>query len=430
MLALVGLDRVRRVAGRAVASVASSVGLVVLATAVAVFDRYTPTPGMYALLPTVGALLLIAFAAEGTWAHRLLTTRWLVGVGLVSYSAYLWHQPLFAFARLRTTHEPGPIVFGLLAALSLALAYLTWRFVEMPFRRATVVPRRMLAGSVVAGFALLLLGVAGSEATGGFRSRIPAEDLSLAAVADTVAQERYALARFVDLNRDFEEQTPARVNVLVVGDSYAQDFVNAMHESGNDQGAQVRTYYFRPECQIYVGRDDVSEHIEPQFRSTCEESRAAETLRRRVADADVVILAASWRAWAVERLGATIGQLGAGVGPKTYVVGPKRVGDINIRELLELPREARVRQRQPVSQRVVEMDRLIAQSIPQGHYVSMQKAVCGFGENCALFTPDGDLISFDGTHLTRLGAKFAGHRLFAEPPLAGLVQRIGQSREM
>ncbi len=57
------------------------------------------------------------------------------GIGLISYSAYLWHQPLFAFARLRSITEPGPLVMAALIVLTLILAWATWAFVEQPFRK-------------------------------------------------------------------------------------------------------------------------------------------------------------------------------------------------------------------------------------------------------------------------------------------------------
>ncbi len=55
-----------------------------------------------------------------------------VGIGLISYSAYLWHQPLFAFARIRSLDPPSLGLMLALSVLSLGLAYLSWRFVERP----------------------------------------------------------------------------------------------------------------------------------------------------------------------------------------------------------------------------------------------------------------------------------------------------------
>jgi peptidoglycan/LPS O-acetylase OafA/YrhL len=79
---------------------------------------------------------VILFATPQTLTGRLLSLKPVVGIGLVSYSAYLWHQPVLVFARLSDflLDWPEGIVKVLLCSLTLALAYPSWRFVERPFR--------------------------------------------------------------------------------------------------------------------------------------------------------------------------------------------------------------------------------------------------------------------------------------------------------
>ena len=76
-----------------------------------------------------------------------------MAIGLASYSAYLWHQPLFAFARIRSVNEPSTLLFGTLCVLTIALAYLSWKFVETPFRDKKKISRQTIAvaSAVTAG---------------------------------------------------------------------------------------------------------------------------------------------------------------------------------------------------------------------------------------------------------------------------------------
>lgn len=132
----------------------SLVGLGLITYGVLALSKETAFPGLSALIPTVGAGLLILFASPETLVGRFLMNRVLVGVGLVSYSAYLWHHPLLAFARHRSLTEPNEVVVISLVGLTFALAYLTWRYVEMPFRRKEIVPtsrlwRYALASAIV-----------------------------------------------------------------------------------------------------------------------------------------------------------------------------------------------------------------------------------------------------------------------------------------
>ncbi len=67
-----------------------------------------------------------------------------MGIGLISYSAYLWHQPVFAFARIGTPDELTPLSYFALIAVAFGLASLSWKFVESPFRNRRVMPIRAM----------------------------------------------------------------------------------------------------------------------------------------------------------------------------------------------------------------------------------------------------------------------------------------------
>lgn len=139
-------------AGRS-ASWLAAMGLVLVGAAIVRFDRHTPHPGVYTLVPTLGAALLIRYASPANPVGRLLGGRLPVGIGLLSYSAYLIHQPLFAFARLmHGAALPLPFALGL-ALLVLPLAYLSWRFIETP-GRTLALPRRQVFKNALAGLVL------------------------------------------------------------------------------------------------------------------------------------------------------------------------------------------------------------------------------------------------------------------------------------
>ncbi|MEB4593017.1 acyltransferase [Candidatus Thiothrix sp. Deng01] len=144
--------------GRA-AQAASLAGLLLLGYAVLFFDAGVPFPSLYALVPVAGSVLLILFASASTWVGQMLGNRVLVGVGLISYSAYLWHQPVFVFARMQSLDELGVGVMAGLSLLSLLLAWFSWRWVEKPFRdRRRFTRQQIFTGAMIGSLLFLAIG--------------------------------------------------------------------------------------------------------------------------------------------------------------------------------------------------------------------------------------------------------------------------------
>jgi peptidoglycan/LPS O-acetylase OafA/YrhL/lysophospholipase L1-like esterase len=142
------------------AQTASAAGLGLIVAAVFVYDDATPFPGVWALAPVLGAAGVIAFARPWTIVARALSWAPVVGLGLISYSAYLWHQPLFAFARRRLYDHALTALDDLcIIALTAVLAWLSWRFVERPFRNRQGFSRsQVFAGAAAMGASLIALG--------------------------------------------------------------------------------------------------------------------------------------------------------------------------------------------------------------------------------------------------------------------------------
>jgi peptidoglycan/LPS O-acetylase OafA/YrhL len=170
--------------GRWSAEAGAAVGLALVVYAVFGFDRQTPVPGVHALVPTLGAGLVILFADARTAVGRLLGARLPVGIGLISYSAYLWHQPFFAFTRHATAEPPSAWLMGGVTLAVFYVAVLSWACVEKPFREKFV-PRRPTTYAV-AGFAsaaFIAIGAAVHHADG-FPGRVTGSQRDVLAYAE------------------------------------------------------------------------------------------------------------------------------------------------------------------------------------------------------------------------------------------------------
>jgi peptidoglycan/LPS O-acetylase OafA/YrhL len=203
---------------------AAFTGLAMIIGAVILFDKSTLFPGINALIPTIGTGLLIIFATQETLVGKFLQQRWLVGIGLVSYSAYLWHQPLFAFARYESIETLSTAMAFGLGLGSFALAYTSWRFVEQPFRNRTKYSSRIIFKFSAAGtIALLVLGIGGHFSNGlhSMSADIDATELTARMRENRglseICEDKFTLAD--------ECRTADEPEILVWGDSYAMQII-------------------------------------------------------------------------------------------------------------------------------------------------------------------------------------------------------------
>lgn len=135
-------------------NVLSGLGLVAIVFSIVAYDKSTPFPSVYALLPIGGVVLLLLFADQRTVAAKILSLKLFIGIGLISYSVYLWHQPILAFYRVYTLSSPGYVHLAGLIALTFVLAYLSYKFVETPFRNKRRFNRNAIFAISLAGIGL------------------------------------------------------------------------------------------------------------------------------------------------------------------------------------------------------------------------------------------------------------------------------------
>jgi peptidoglycan/LPS O-acetylase OafA/YrhL len=206
---------------------ASFVGLMLILYAVFFFGS-TPFPSLYALMPTIGAALIIAYATANTIVGQLLSNNMFVGVGLISYSAYLWHQPLFVFARHKSMTEPSVFLMTILVITTLMLAYVSWRFVETPFRNKQRFNRKQifLLGALLSTL-FVAFGLLG-KFTNGYESRLSEDQRKINSFEDYDFKGEYkyhdCFLTDEQSHTEFKDICRADANtqsVLLWGDSYA-----------------------------------------------------------------------------------------------------------------------------------------------------------------------------------------------------------------
>ena len=202
---------------------------------------------------------------------------------------------------------------------------------------------------------------------------------------------RFNGASFVD---------PEKMNVLVLGDSFARDFINAGLENGYFAQSELSYYGSQPFC--LAGAEDLEDG-----------------LRERIKQADYVVIGLKefiGSCWKTDF--AIFQQLGA----KNFIVlGPKNFG-WNMNAMMRLPVEGRPSYRVSVLKDVLDRDAELKEMIPASMYVSILEMISDAPGQVPVFTEDGKVISQDRIHLTKAGARFVGKKIFEHPLLAPLRQ--------
>lgn len=217
-----------RCAPRILAEILSVIGILLIALSVRYYSDDIAFPGLAALPPCLGAILLIYANQSGTIVGRVLASPPFRYIGLISYSLYLWHWPVIVFAEggLFVGHGTGAQV-GMLT-VSTILAYLSWRFIERPFRVGSEAwpTRKVLVGggAVIAG---LLAIAAVIPFIANIVTRYNAQDRQIAAYLSydgDAAYRRGTCFRVTWQNRfnpDHCLATTGKPPILFVGDSHA-----------------------------------------------------------------------------------------------------------------------------------------------------------------------------------------------------------------
>ena len=113
-----------------------SIGLFLIGYSILFFNDTMFHPSFYTLSPIIGVCLIIWFSDKNDFITKMLSSKLFVGIGLISYSLYLWHYPIFSFYRNIFFFNPSSINSKIFVVLLLFVtSFLSYKFIEIPFRK-------------------------------------------------------------------------------------------------------------------------------------------------------------------------------------------------------------------------------------------------------------------------------------------------------
>ncbi|MCX8998128.1 acyltransferase [Rhizobiaceae bacterium BDR2-2] len=386
-------------------------GLILIAAAVYFYYANMNFPGIWAAAPVFGAAAIIFAGSDNrTLTARLLSLSPLVFIGRISYSLYLWHWPIIVFYHLHVGRVLSMEEKWTLFAISTAAAYISWRFVEQPFRfYKGPNPRRHVVVTSSAAFAITAAAAAFIVFTSGMGWRFSPRVDELAQYIqydDTVAYRRGSC--FIDSHRDsFEAFRPStclqpeadRRNVLLIGDSHAAHYWQAFADGL--QGSNVMQ-------ATASGCKPLTDTLGERTCVSVMRYAFTEFLPRNPVDA--VILSAQWHERDMAMLASTIAYAKQ-FSREVYVIGPIVEYDQSLARLLAHA-EANGQTAPDPAARTGDKDILDltveeAATKAGATYLSSYRALCASRRDCVVETASGIPVQWDYSHLTVEGARYA-----------------------
>lgn len=268
-------------------------GIIGLVVSFWFLSKLTKFPGLYSMIPCLSAAaIIISGKNNDTWVAKFLSLRVLTGIGLISYSLYLIHYPLMAITRYATSKE----YFSFLSALailifSFLLAYLSYKFVEKPFRKkeyknfSVTFFKQLLVPTLIAFVVANLI-----YKSNGFPQRY---GVNQETVQQSLAylQGKYCRDRFSEGECVFGEINKAQASrVLLLGDSHAGHFQPYFDKLGQRLGFSfVARNHFA--CFPLMNDNELAKELKFSHASCYEQIQWA---HKEYDKFDTIILTANW----------------------------------------------------------------------------------------------------------------------------------------
>ncbi len=203
---------------------------------------------------------------------------------------------------------------------------------------------------------------------------------------------------------------------IIIGDSQGCDFLNSALENGYLRNYQIQFHFIPYPCQRVPG-EYISRYIQPKHRRFCTTKGRTDTLKqvkKHIKDADLIIFASLWKPQVAEKLPKIISYLHIQKHQRLIVIGNKFFGNMSIQDYFHMSTKELRSLRNNVGTKTLEINSILRKRLHgRVAFIDPHQLVCGnHSTSCPIFTNDLKLISYDGRHLTKAGARYIGKILF------------------
>jgi peptidoglycan/LPS O-acetylase OafA/YrhL len=394
-----------------ISSFLSAFGILLVVIPMLIYSKVTPFPGVYAVAPVIGTALILHFTNSPNMVKKVLSSRILVSIGLISYSLYLSHNIVFTIVRSFGWNFQLFLIRLCSITLSFLLAILSFHYIEQPFRNKRTISRIVFLTSILISIlGLALVGYAGYWSDG-FKdfifSRLDQSQKSLVLDYKREFSDRQKLwsSILVGSERSFDS-TYNDGRFLILGDSKSEDLYVSYAVKPLDEEMQVRRMRLEPGCMGY----SVSVYQSKSCSTELDNVLASKLLR----DAHTVLLTGTWGWQSNEGVVAFVRKL-IELGKRVKVLSTANFNDVSslsyviAKDHLGQDQEARYLFENIRSEASRQSDDLRRRILGAGLSVGLIEkldAFCELSRSKCFLRDDKGWYIYDSGHLTVRGAYF------------------------
>lgn len=416
---------------RIITEIVPLLGLVMILIAVLAYGDSVRFPGLSALLPTIGVALILAIRKKNIIGY-ILSAKPVVFIGLISYSAYLWHQPLLVLDSIVEKRYGYEIPISLVLLVTLTISCLSWKFIENPIRDGRASRKVVLNTSLSV---LILVGLIGFfiKESDGAAFRLDSETYSF---LDEYAN--YPFNHIYDRGRcylptgktsdDYNAEC-VRVNsvgsrkVLMLGDSFAAHYYHGLNEAAEKLEVDFE-HLTAPACSILQGKNTIIQ---------CSEINKFRMNALKIIKPDILIISGAWYRYVDEetksyffeefaQLLVDIEKIGIDRN-RIFVVGNSPLWKPTLPEFILSRYPAISRNDQKMLPNPYLADLAFSEAVVTSatkrldvKFISALDALCNQSECLAVVQHDdkSELIVWDDGHFTKTGSIVATKQVFGE----------------
>ncbi len=384
----------------------STFGLFIIIVPIFIYNKNTPFPSIYALLPTLGTLLIIIFCKHTTMLGKFLSFKPLVFIGVLSYGAYLWHHPLLSFAKIYTDNSLNNFISIAICLISFFLAYFSWKFIEVPFRKKEVISKKFFLFFIFISFIIIILYFISAKKLNGFDKLWTKEDRKIVTI-HPLNSANYVREKFNN-HKDQDFPKNEKKNILIIGDSQAQDFVNLIYESGYHSKFNISTRHIIPRCgNLFVDMEIIYKLNKYNDKNCSGEKYYDASLKDLIKKASYIFLVSSWEYDEAKYISLSIKNIKEISDAKVFVVSRKFFPNHkwSTKDLIDIEYNLRPNLKLEANKEHMKIHKYMKSNIKNINFINLHDLICE-NNKCPVFDKNLNLLSYDGSHFTKDGAKF------------------------